>query len=273
MYLGYLVFVLTLWDVIDASPASKATQCELPEDIPNGQYRIIHGTDFVTGTTIKYTCNEGYNMMSRVDIRTCLIGGWDNHLPQCEEIRCTVEKTDEHLVTTGLLHDDSRVKYGHKLHFKCDSPKLVLRGPKLVSCSTDGKWSSPFPTCGENSTCGLPPAADFADVTDTLKGQYEDGERVEYQCQTFYTISENPYMTCSNGQWTGTIRCMKPCTVTTEEMDQNKIHLAHGRHRKMYSEHLDFISFKCNWWKSLQADSPGLRQQCMDGVMTLPRCA
>ncbi|XP_030640110.1 complement factor H-related protein 3-like [Chanos chanos] len=125
----------------------------------------------------------------------------------------------------------------------------------------------------EKRRCGLPPAAESADVIDFVKDQYEDGERVTYKCKTYYKISGNPYMTCSDGQWTGTIRCMKPCTVTTEEMDQNNIHLAHGRHRKMYSEHLDFISFKCNWWKSLQAGSPGLRQQCMDGIMTLPRCA
>ncbi|XP_030640109.1 complement factor H-related protein 3-like [Chanos chanos] len=154
---------------------------------------------------------------------------------------------------------------GQSVRVICSQGSMTVengQNSKKVLCQTN-----------EKRYCGLPPAAESADVTDTLKDQYQDGERVKYQCQALHTISGNPYMTCSDGQWTGTIRCMKSCTVTAEEMDQNKIHLAHGPQRKIYLAHLDFISFKCNWWKSLQADSPGLRQQCIDGVMPLPRCA
>ncbi|KAL7866759.1 hypothetical protein AOLI_G00145730 [Acnodon oligacanthus] len=63
--------------------------CELPADIPNGRYVIVSGTDFVYGATIKYICKEGYQMVSRRDNKTCLAGGWDNHLPVCAELSCT----------------------------------------------------------------------------------------------------------------------------------------------------------------------------------------
>lgn len=34
--------------------------CELPVDVPNGYYEIIHGEELVFGTAIKYFCNPGY---------------------------------------------------------------------------------------------------------------------------------------------------------------------------------------------------------------------
>ncbi|XP_062280755.1 complement factor H-like [Scomber scombrus] len=58
--------------------------CELPDDTPNGYYQITRGEDFVFGTTIKYFCNEGYQMMSKETTRTCYLDSWSNHVPICD---------------------------------------------------------------------------------------------------------------------------------------------------------------------------------------------
>ncbi|XP_030640124.1 complement factor H-related protein 2 isoform X2 [Chanos chanos] len=138
---------------------------------------------------------------------------------------------------------------------------------KKVFCQTNGDEVS------GQSQCGPPPTVDSADVISIVKDQYEEGNRVEYRCQAKYTISLNRHMTCHRGQWTGEVKCLKPCTVTTAELDKNNIEFKYGEEKKLYVSHLDHITFQCKGWEHQRhPQSPGFRQQCFDGLMTLPRC-
>ncbi|KAJ8277946.1 hypothetical protein GJAV_G00081990 [Gymnothorax javanicus] len=136
-------------------------QCELPEDISNGHYSIINGRDFVFGTVIKYTCNEGYVLVGRSNTRSCTAEGWNNQVPVCEAVKCLAEIKHDNMIVSGL-EDDNFVSYGHVLHFKCSSSELMLKGEPEVSCLSNGKWSSPFPTCG-GGEIALAPAQNGAE--------------------------------------------------------------------------------------------------------------
>ncbi|XP_067272186.1 complement factor H like 4 isoform X2 [Pseudorasbora parva] len=374
-------------------------RCELPEDIPNGQYIIVSGGNFVFGTAIKYICSDGYQLMSRTDTRTCRDGGWDNQLPTCEEITCVPDNTDKNLTVEGLHDYDEFIRSGHRLAFSC-AHGLILDGPEQITCESNGQWSSPFPkcvepTCSLNTTvedltikqspdiegpvkpgyrlmfscnrpglklkgqreitcqpngewsspfpkceevmcvknlpanmrsdrhlgrevsvrsgetitlscerkgqelrgqrqisclasgewnapfpkciggkCGRPPQVEFADTTEMAKTEYNLRERVEYKCFNKYKLLEDhpytKYMTCENGEWRGTIRCLKACTVTVEEMDKRGIELRWGGRQKIFSAHEERITFACQRGKYLTVNE--LRQICYDGEMILPVC-
>ncbi|XP_047666263.1 complement factor H-like isoform X2 [Tachysurus fulvidraco] len=121
-------------------------RCALPEDIPNGRFILVNGTEFVYGTTIKYICNKGYQMASFIDNRTCLAAGWNNHLPLCEEITCSPPVAKENIIVDGLPDNDDLLRYGHQLQFTCKSGfKLV--GQKDITCGENGVWNHPSPIC------------------------------------------------------------------------------------------------------------------------------
>ncbi|XP_053490548.1 complement factor H isoform X2 [Ictalurus furcatus] len=152
-YIGRVIFVCDghKWQNIRNAKCSRK-RCELPEDIPNGRFFLVNGTEFVYGTTIKYICKTGYRMVSRVDNRTCLAEGWNNHLPQCEEIVCELKQINGSVAVAGLPQNNAPIKYGHKLQFYCFQKGMLLSGNKEVTCSNEGQWSSPFPIC-EEVTC------------------------------------------------------------------------------------------------------------------------
>ncbi|XP_016121225.1 complement factor H-related protein 3-like [Sinocyclocheilus grahami] len=141
-----------------------------------------------------------------------------------------------------------------------------------ATCTQDG-WT-PKPLCAVSGKCGPPPDVNDADTIELKKDEYNTGERVEYSCFNKYTLDLRPsfskYLTCEQGEWRGKIRCLKPCTVTVEEMDRRGIELAYVNRQKMFIPHDDHISFMCQRGK-VSGGVP-LRPQCNDGVVTLPEC-
>lgn len=57
-----------------------AIVCGPPPTIPNGQ---VVGTDFIWGSSISYSCNQGYQL-SLPTVLTCQgSGNWSGEKPQC----------------------------------------------------------------------------------------------------------------------------------------------------------------------------------------------
>ncbi|KAK2835147.1 hypothetical protein Q5P01_015631 [Channa striata] len=366
--------------------------CELPDDIPNGYYQLIQGEDFVFGATIKYFCNEGYQMMSRTDTRTCSLTKWTNHVPVCEPLTCdpppedvivkglpedqapilpdrfieiscppgkkvngssvlicgkdgqwnnpiptcevvTCEPPPEDLIVKGLPEDQgpilpdhvveiscppekslngssvlicgkdgqwnnpiptcedkcrvpsppqglwispqrrpgSMLNRGETLRFSCRTSSQFLHGNAVVECLGNGQWSHRFPTCGAASGCKKPPPLADGDTRLTPKYNYNHNERVEYVCQNYYTMQGEPYKTCKNGQWTGDIRCLRPCTVDKEIMSKHNIVFKHTYEEKLYSTHGDSMEFVCKRG-TRPVGTVAMRQSCLDGVISLPTC-
>uniref|UniRef100_A0A3Q3EGF9 Sushi domain-containing protein n=1 Tax=Labrus bergylta TaxID=56723 RepID=A0A3Q3EGF9_9LABR len=108
------------------------------------------------------------------------------------------------------------------------------------------------------------PLAD-GDVKESLKPLYRHNERVEYVCQRFYTMDGNPYRTCNNGEWTGNMRCLKPCTVASESLSK------HSTQEKLYLSHNDVVTFSCTVGRRPGA-SMNMRPACNDGEIDLPSC-
>uniref|UniRef100_A0A3Q3L897 Complement factor H-like n=1 Tax=Labrus bergylta TaxID=56723 RepID=A0A3Q3L897_9LABR len=312
----------------------KLNPCELPDDTPNGYYEIIKGADFVFGTTIKYFCNRGYQMVSKEDTRTCLLDRWTNHVPicgpvscehppadgritvkgfyenqelilpdrfltfscddprtylngssvlicghegewdhpfpTCEDITCTVGEMDPRLTVTGPIIANKTYNVGHNLRFH-NQHGHVLQGNMMVECLAGGQWSDQFPTCGPPKGCGRPPPLANGDTKNSAHSKYRHNDWVEYDCQHLYTMNGRPYKTCKNGEWTGQMKCLRPCTVTRETMNRYNIRFTHSNEEKLYAPHNDRITFSCTYGRR-PVGSVGMHQVCNDGVIHLPSC-
>uniref|UniRef100_A0A4W6F6X2 Sushi domain-containing protein n=1 Tax=Lates calcarifer TaxID=8187 RepID=A0A4W6F6X2_LATCA len=177
--------------------------CELPDDTPNGYYQIIHGDDFVFGAVIKYFCNEGYQMVSKDNTRTCLLDKWTNHVPICDPLSCDPPPADEEITVKGLPENDDPILPDRFLTFSCDGPGKILNGSSVLICGIDGQWDNPFPTC-EDISCkvGVLPAhlnaAGLSPANETVKV----GHRLKFHCDNGYWLDGSKEIQClQTGQW------------------------------------------------------------------------
>ncbi|KAF7648106.1 hypothetical protein LDENG_00161560 [Lucifuga dentata] len=188
--------------------------CGLPDNTPNGYYQIIHGEDFVFGATVKYFCDEGYQMVSKQDTRTCVLDGWTHHMPVCEPSSCELPPAESGVTVTGLPENDDPILPDRFLTFSCDEPGKRLNGTSLLICGKDGEWSSPFPSC-EDITCkaeavgihininGLPSA------NETMK----IGHKLRFGCDQGFLLEGSEEVEClQSGQWNKPFPvCKKGC--------------------------------------------------------------
>ncbi|MCI4383770.1 hypothetical protein PGIGA_G00030470 [Pangasianodon gigas] len=226
-YVGKVNFVCDghKWENTRNAKCSRK-RCQLPEDIPNGRFTLINGTEFVYGATIKYTCRTGYRMVSLVDTRTCLAEGWNNHLPECEEIACSPPVVKDNIIVDGLPDYDSTLRTGHQLKFTCDSTGLMLVGPKEVICGENGEWSNQFPRC-EEIICDLKEIHGRVSVVGLPQknAPIKYGHKLQFYCsQPGMVLRGNEEVTCSNeGHWSSPFPICEEVTCKEEELNNVKI--------------------------------------------------
>ncbi|XP_030289708.1 complement factor H-related protein 1-like [Sparus aurata] len=191
--------------------------CELPDDTPNGYYQLIHGAEFVFGSTIKYFCNEGYQMMSRVDTRTCMLNKWSNHVPICEALSCEPPPADGRIKINGLLDNEEPILPDRFLTFGCDDPGTYLNGSSMLICGKDGKWDKPFPSC-EDITCQVKEMHNHLSVAglSTANKTVKSGHTIWFQCNSPYILDGSEAIEClQSGEWSAPFpTCTKKCEVT-----------------------------------------------------------
>ncbi|XP_050950052.1 complement factor H-related protein 2-like isoform X4 [Labeo rohita] len=259
-------------------PKCEEVTCEA-EQLINVDILIGHpGTvpPYKPGHILVFRCTDVSLKMHGQQTIECLSNGkWNHPYPKCEELTCNLNTRESNIKMERFPDFECPVKPGYNVIFSCNGQGLILKGQKEITCQSNGEWSSPFPTCEVTTVkCGRPPHVNDADLMDMIKTEYNTGERVQYSCFSKYTLDQRPpfsnYLTCQQGQWSGNIKCLKPCTVTKQMMDERGIELAFRDDQKMFVQHDDHITFKCQLGK--HSRSTAFRQQCNDGEMTLPLC-
>ncbi|XP_052395486.1 complement factor H isoform X6 [Carassius gibelio] len=274
-------------------PVCKEVHCDIPPNVENAVIISEPEEFYVPGSTVTYVCRSSYlmNEKSTVVCRrgtsekpptcqgqreiTCQSNGeWSSPLYKCEETKC-VAHLAENIRSDELRGSEVSVRQGQTITLSCVKSGSALQGQSKITCQSKGEWSSAFPKCiSQTTSCGPPPDVNDADTIELKKDEYTTGERVEYSCFSKYRLDLRPpfssFLTCDQGEWRGNINCLKPCTVTVEEMERRGIDLAYVNHQKMFAPHNDYVTFACQRGK-FSVGVP-LRQQCNDGVMTLPEC-
>ncbi|XDV44841.1 hypothetical protein PO909_013071 [Leuciscus waleckii] len=248
----------------DSVPTCKEITCAAPV-IQDG-YVVEEMQKYQKDARLKYECFKGFK--PREGIPKCSKFGWTLK-PECDEKMCAAPN-----IANAKIVGEQRPKYkiSSKIQYKCN-PGFEPEQPVQITCNSQTEWTGIL-QCTEK--CGLPPKVDFADTTKMTKNEYNSGEKVEYSCFYKYTLDQHhpysKYLTCEQGQWRGNIRCLKPCSVTVEEMDKRGIRLRWGKQENKISTHEDQIGFECQTGKNVKGNVNDLRQTCNDGVMNLPQC-
>ncbi|XP_061884508.1 complement factor H [Entelurus aequoreus] len=221
------------------------------------------------GQKLRFQCSDDYALDGSEETECLPTGEWNVPFPKCSE-PCQITGVPNNVRLSTQLRG-RQARKGQKLTFSCLRNADTLLGKKVVECLSNGLWSDPFPTCGAPSGCQRPPHLSGGDTKFSTKHTYEHNDRVEYICQNFYKMEGEPYKTCKNGQWTGDMKCLKPCTVDRELMNKHNVKFRYKRDNKLYSAHDDTIEFWCV--RGTTHDGVlDMRQKCLDGTIDLPTC-
>ncbi|KAI3368491.1 hypothetical protein L3Q82_025501 [Scortum barcoo] len=216
---------------------------------------------------ITFSCDSPGKHLSGSSVLKCGDDGrWNNTFPSCEE-KCKVPGVLANVLIDRQVPNNLLGK-GQSLKFRCRRYDHVIQGNAEVECLGNGQWSHhTFPTCGPPVGCQRPPPLEGGDTRESTRPQYRHNERVEYVCQSFYTLEGDHYKTCINGEWTGQTRCLKPCIVDREAMSQRNIAFRYSRDDKLYSAHNDEIQFSCTSSRGRPVDGVVMRQRYQTGSL------
>ncbi|KAG8450947.1 hypothetical protein GDO86_003289, partial [Hymenochirus boettgeri] len=180
-------------------------QCPNPGDIQNGQ---MEAEDYLFGSRVTYTCNIGYNMISKYNYRVCLADGtWSNSLPICEVQRCSAPETVPH----GTYNPPKEeYQYQDSVTYRCKN-NMALVGEAFIFCTEAGNWSSVAPYC---KAVNCPnPIVPNAIKTSGFTGPYLLNYAVTFKCIQGFDMFGSSTVQCNiDSNWAPSLpRCLGRC--------------------------------------------------------------
>uniref|UniRef100_A0A8C2X8M0 Sushi, von Willebrand factor type A, EGF and pentraxin domain-containing protein 1 n=1 Tax=Cyclopterus lumpus TaxID=8103 RepID=A0A8C2X8M0_CYCLU len=165
------------------APSCVPAECETP---PGPEHGWVNVTDTSLGSTVTYTCEDGYELEGE-PVRQCVSGRlWTNSAPVCRPVSCG----DPGAVANGTAHSGAFV-YPEVLRYEC-SPGFVLKGSDTIACRADKKWNGQKPWC-EPVSCGPPKVP--SDIT--VQGEkYSYNNEIELSCQPGFLLQGKSISVC-----------------------------------------------------------------------------
>nr|XP_040039464.1 complement factor H-like [Gasterosteus aculeatus aculeatus] len=174
---------------------SKGKACELrscghPGEADSADFHLEKGEDFVFGSQVVYTCQKGYQMVSRSNIRRCLAAGWDGVVPVCEARQCPPIDVDDNVQVVG---NPEEAAYGNVLRFSCKSRDKILSGSQELYCDENGAWNGKAPIC-EEITCTVPNIQNG--FVNGNVDKYKENEYLSFRCNPSYKAGDGKPSKC-----------------------------------------------------------------------------
>ncbi|XP_033009862.1 complement receptor type 1 [Lacerta agilis] len=179
----------------------KRKSCGHPGEPDNG--RLIVTKDLLFGSTINYTCEEGYRLVG-LSSRQCVISGlkavWTGETAICLPISCSPPPDVPHGKHTGMYIDD--FFYGTAVSYTCEKHHPLV-GNATIYCTTkdglNGVWSG-------RAYCGVtrcpPPQVRNGRIITGYSNTYTYNQRVTLDCNAGYKISGTREIHCQvDGTW------------------------------------------------------------------------
>ncbi|XP_062836834.1 coagulation factor XIII B chain isoform X2 [Anolis carolinensis] len=247
------------------TPKCIDVTCREPPVVANGDILVARSQVYLPGQEVRYECHEGFEIFGPKIVR-CDNKAWSEP-PTCED-GCPPPPDILH----GQLRGNKKQKYSpnETMEYQCDNG-YYISGSRTITCLKK-QWSE-APQCRANvEKCGRPPSIENGDIIDLLKDEYKSGERVIYKCQRFYNMEGNAAVSCQNGHWSDTPKCIVPCTASQEDMERNNIRLRWTGKDKLYFTAGDVAEFACKWGYRPHPSSPEFRVRCVNDTFEYPRC-
>ena len=177
-------------------PLCKRRQCPLP---PIPDHVNIQGDDFTIGSSLSFTCDDGYALTSTQPVICQNNGFWNGEFPRCERKTCGLPKALDNSIVVGTGFNFEGI-----VEFLCTNGFEML-GDSRIKCLANGLWSKPEGVCAPIS-CPEPPSVDNSIFTGT---EYTFGQFVFYKCNKGYQLRGNNLLECNaEGKWVGNLpRC------------------------------------------------------------------
>uniref|UniRef100_A0A8C7PT42 Sushi, von Willebrand factor type A, EGF and pentraxin domain-containing protein 1 n=1 Tax=Oncorhynchus mykiss TaxID=8022 RepID=A0A8C7PT42_ONCMY len=173
----------------DGKNCTEPVKCENP-GAPEFGYK--DGINFLMGSEVVFTCEEGYELIGSSHVLCLETGSWNGVFPYCRALSCGRPSVPENAVMKG-----TNFTFGSKVTFSCIKG-FVPGDPYEIQCQANLKWSSAPPVC-QPVTCGEPPHVDNADFT--LKGKTYLST-VIYSCAEGYRLQGSEEVVCeASGEW------------------------------------------------------------------------
>ncbi|XP_029442591.1 C4b-binding protein alpha chain-like, partial [Rhinatrema bivittatum] len=181
------------WSVI--APFCERRSCGSPGELLNGGVDL---DDNLFGSTAKFYCNPGYQIVGR-STRQCLSSGsWSNVVPTCDPVICGSPPNIEGGTHSGSEKEEFR--YSSAVTYSCTSNELTLIGDASIYCTQYGNWSGNPPKCKVVS-CTDPVVKNGRKISD-LRPPINTMFAVQFECNPGFTLSGDSLIKCDeNSNW------------------------------------------------------------------------
>ncbi|KAK2826178.1 hypothetical protein Q5P01_020392 [Channa striata] len=180
--------------------------CIRPSLVQHGSTNLTdtNSSLFPVGTVLEYSCDPGY-LPAGPSILTCTtLGRWSSETPRCiRSDGCTRPSMVNHASTNLTDTNRSLFSVGTALQYSCD-PGYLLDGPSILTCNTEGHWSSEPPRCIRSDVCQTPYQPENGGYTchPSPCRRLSHGTVIEYFCNEGYILKgDYKYLTCQYGEW------------------------------------------------------------------------
>ncbi|XP_059533618.1 complement factor H-like isoform X3 [Myotis daubentonii] len=246
-------------------PECTKMTCPSPPSYDNAILVGQPKNSYKPGDHVTYRCQEHYQM-DGPSVVECRDGIWIG-TPTCKDLSCGSPPSVQNAF---IPNQKTRYRHEETAHYQCRHP-FGLFGNPVVTCFS-GKWTDP-PECKDSTgKCGRPPAIDNGDITSTSLTVYAPGSSVEYKCQAFYELEGNRRVTCRDGQWSEPPKCLDPCVISEEIMNEKNIQLKRKDNKRYYVKTGDTVEFMYKFGRKAVTSVQSFQAVCREGAVEFPRC-
>ncbi|CAK8674354.1 unnamed protein product [Clavelina lepadiformis] len=180
----------------NALPNCRIRRC-VHRDVPQHSTANPNKSQWVYGDRVTYTCDRGYELSGSAESRCTSSGRWSDPLSTCT-IRSCEHPTPPRNVDKirpankmSWVYEDT-ITYGYSRGYR-------LNGARTLSCTEDGTWSHPVPTC-QQITCERSDP-DFGESI-PRKERYIFEEKITYSCNEGLDLEGAIRSICqASGSW------------------------------------------------------------------------
>ncbi|XP_076821802.1 uncharacterized protein LOC143468462 isoform X2 [Clavelina lepadiformis] len=166
-------------------------------DVPEHSTANPNKSQWVYGDRVTYTCDRGYELSGSAESRCTSSGRWSDPPPTCT-IRSCEHPTPPRNVDIIRPANKMSWVYEDTITYGC-SRGYRLNGARTLSCTEDGTWSHPVPTC-QQITCERSDP-DFGESI-PRKERYIFDEKITYSCNDGFILEGAIRSICqTSGSW------------------------------------------------------------------------
>ncbi|KAI8510944.1 hypothetical protein Bbelb_118600 [Branchiostoma belcheri] len=165
----------------------------VPTCTANGAVSPTGPVSYPNGVT--FTCNPGYTLNGAATPTCQADGTWSNPEPTCAPIQCPPRTAPDN----GAVSPTGPIIYEEGVEFSCDQG-YVLNGAATATCTADGTWSHPVPTCSRRQLQCPTLTAPTNGALSTTATSYQTV--VTFTCDPGYVLNGTTNITCTaDGTW------------------------------------------------------------------------